>query len=60
MQKKIQENELIYGYVCDGVATLIGEIGITGYMAYILTIEETYDRNDQRERPETATINSLL
>jgi hypothetical protein len=50
-----------YEYGLDGVAIAIGDIGIIGYMAYILislSVEDTYNRYDHKGRPETATVNS--
>jgi hypothetical protein len=30
-----KKNKVVYGYVLDGIATAIGEVGISDYMAYI-------------------------
>jgi hypothetical protein len=52
--------EIVYGYVFNGVAIVVGKVGICGYMAYILSIVLTYNTSDHKGRPEITTVNSVL
>jgi hypothetical protein len=38
---------IVHGYDLDGVVAANGEVGISGFTAYILSIEETYTMSDQ-------------
>jgi hypothetical protein len=54
-----RKTKLVYEHVLVGVATTMEEVGISDYMAYILSIEEIYDMPYHRGRPETASVNSV-
>jgi hypothetical protein len=51
--------KIVYGYVSNDVGIAIGEVGISGYIAYILTIKEAYTRYDHMGRPKIAAMDSV-
>jgi hypothetical protein len=59
MHKNIfRKKKMVYMYVLDGVVTANRGVGISGYMAYILSIEETCDRFDHMGHLEIKAVNS--